>query len=136
MIDAALRELVVERAKRRCEYCQIPQSAVTFRAFHVEHIRARQHGGNDNASNLCLACHRCNAYKGPNLTSVDPDTQAVVPLFNPRQQDWAEHFGFRNAEIVGLTEVGRATVSLLRVNDEQRVALREELLALGQLPEY
>jgi hypothetical protein len=35
--------------------------------------------------NLAWACHRCNYYKGPNLTSIDRETQAIVPLFNPRR---------------------------------------------------
>jgi len=42
--------------------------------FHVEHIVSRQHGGTDDPSGPALACDRCNAYKGPNLTSIDPDT--------------------------------------------------------------
>jgi hypothetical protein len=52
-------------------------------AAHVEHIVSR-HGGTDDPGGLALACDRCNAYKGPNLTSIDPDTGIVTPLLNPR----------------------------------------------------
>jgi hypothetical protein len=52
----------------------MPQEATPLIPFHVEHIVSRQHGGTDDASGLALACDRCNAYKGPNLTSIDPDT--------------------------------------------------------------
>jgi hypothetical protein len=42
----------------------LPQTAALFFTFHIEHIMARQHGGDDNLSNLALACPDCNAYKG------------------------------------------------------------------------
>ena len=29
-----------------------------FRTFHIDRIRSRKHGGNDDASNLALACER------------------------------------------------------------------------------
>jgi len=44
-MDDALREFVRQRAAERCEYCLLPQSAARFFTFHVEHIRAKQHGG-------------------------------------------------------------------------------------------
>jgi 5-methylcytosine-specific restriction endonuclease McrA len=58
VIDIATRRLVRERARGRCEYCRLPQSAVDA-AFHVEHIVPRQHHGPDDADNLALACDRC-----------------------------------------------------------------------------
>jgi 5-methylcytosine-specific restriction endonuclease McrA len=83
-MDEATRELVRRRANGRCEYCGLPQEAAPFFRFHIEHIRARQHHGQDDPSNLALACPDCNAKKGPNLTTVSPDTGRVVELFNPR----------------------------------------------------
>lgn len=90
-MDELLREFVRQRAANRCEYCLLPQSAASFFTFHVEHIRARQHGGLDLEQNLALACPDCNAHKGPNLTSIDPTTDAIVPLFDPRHQTWDDH---------------------------------------------
>jgi len=83
--DETTRQTVRERAKNRCEYCLLPES-VSPVSFHVEHIRARQHGGDDQLDNLALACDRCNLYKGPNLTGIDPECNEVVPLFHPREQ--------------------------------------------------
>lgn len=127
-MDAATRDLVWRRAQEHCEYCLIPQQATSVFTFHVEHIVARQHGGSDQTSNICLACNRCNAFKGPNLSSLDPDSRKVVPLFNPRKDAWDVHFELRGGEIVGLTAVGRATVQLLNMNAPHRVELREEWL--------
>lgn len=121
-IDAALRRLVRQRAGNLCEYCHCRQDDVPFVTFHVEHIVARQHGGTDDDSNLCLACHWCNFHKGPNLaTQVEGQ---LIPLFHPRQQRWDDHFALQNDEIVGLTMVGQGTINLLNMNDDERRELR------------
>ncbi|MGH8524445.1 MAG: HNH endonuclease, partial [Gammaproteobacteria bacterium] len=62
--SAAARNLVRQRASERCEYCRLPENVVQI-PFHVEHVIAKQHGGSDDPANLCLACDRCNLYKGP-----------------------------------------------------------------------
>ncbi|OJW21648.1 MAG: hypothetical protein BGO49_09845 [Planctomycetales bacterium 71-10] len=132
-MDAGTRGFVRTRAGDRCEYCLLRQDQ-TGLAHHVEHIIARQHGGGDDPDNLALACNRCNVCKGPNLTGIDADTSALVPLFHPRQDAWDEHFEFQQARIVGRTPRGRATVHVLQMNDERRLERRAELLALGELP--
>src|SRR4051794_18592391 len=100
-MDESLRRLVRSRAGDRCEYCRLPQELAPFARFQIEHVRAKQHGGSDHPDNLALACPRCNAYKGPNLSAVDPDSDAVVSLFNPRTQNWDDHFALVGIEIVG-----------------------------------
>lgn len=55
-------------------------------------VRVRERAGDDDESNLCLACIDCNLHKGTNLTGIDPLTDEVTPLFHPRQQRWDEHF--------------------------------------------
>lgn len=121
-IDAALRRLIRHRASNRCEYCGFHQDQLPLVTFHVEHVVAKQHGGTDEESNLCLACHWCNFHKGPNLsTQVDGK---LVPLFHPRTQHWNEHFAMNGDIVVGLTLVGRGTVTLLNMNDEDRLELR------------
>jgi hypothetical protein len=126
-MDVALRELVRSRAQHRCEYCHLPQSALPFAIFHIEHIVAKQHGGGDDERNLALACDRCNAFKGPNLAAIDPTTRSLVSLFHPRTQVWIEHFRQDGYEVEGLTDVGRATVQLLNMNATRRVQLRAGL---------
>lgn len=131
-MDAVVREFVRQRADDRCEYCRLPQTAAPFLTFHVEHIRARQHRGSDDPENLALACPDCNAYKGPNLTGIDPQTEAVVLLFHPRADDWDVHFALVGASVEGLTPQGRATVDLLQMNEAERVEMRAEILALDE----
>ena len=116
------------RASHRCEYCRLPQSAAPFLRFH---IRASQHGRDDSLDNLALACQDCNRHKGPNLSSLDPETEQLVPLFNPRTDLWDECFDLEGPVIVGLNPVGRATARLLAMNDDARVEMRAELQATG-----
>ena len=123
-MSRALRRLVRDRADGRCEYCHVRQDADSFFTFHVEHVRPRQHGGATDESNLALACHHCNLHKGPNLTAVDPETGAVVPLFNPRAQRWDEHFAEQGGRVQGKDATGRATVTLMVMNAAARVHLR------------
>lgn len=130
-MDAKLRELVRSRAADVCEYCRLPQAATPAIAFHVEHTIARQHGGGNDPHMLALACDRCNAYKGPNLSSIDPQTGDLVALYQPRQQTWSDHFTIRVGKIVGLTPTGRATVRLLNMNAPRRVELRREWVSEG-----
>jgi hypothetical protein len=132
-MDAATRQLVRDRAKSRCEYCGLPQVAAPAISFHVEHIRARQHAGDDVPENLALACPDCNRHKGPNLSGVNPETRQVVLLFNPRTDSWHDHFEMLDARIIGLTPTGNATAHTLRMNVDERVRMREELLANGEM---
>jgi hypothetical protein len=129
-MDAAVREMVWQRAGERCEYCRLPQMAVDL-TFHVEHIIARQHSGSDDPSNLCLSCDRCNLHKGPNLAAIDPASGQIVLLFHPRRDRWDEHFELVEASIVGRTATGRATAQLFQMNHVRRRELRGQLIAAG-----
>jgi hypothetical protein len=42
--------------------------------------------------NLWLACPRCNQYKGAQTHLKDEETSENVPLFDPRRQQWVDHF--------------------------------------------
>jgi hypothetical protein len=126
-MNAATRGLVRKRAGGCCEYCGLDQSVVALATFHVEHIRAGQHGGSDDPSNLALSCQHCNLHKGPNLTGIDPETNQVVALFNPRQVVRTEHFTLEGTLIVGLTPTGRATVQVLAMNSTFQLEIRSAM---------
>jgi hypothetical protein len=123
-MDVKLRQFVRARAGQRCEYCVLPQEFSELR-FHIEHVTPRQHGGDDDADNLALACPDCNLRKGPNLTGIDPQTGEVVRLFHPRRDSWFDHFAYEEQYVVGTTSVGRTTVTLLEMNDPERRRIRE-----------
>jgi len=125
-MERATRRFVRDRAGLRCEYCGLPQEALPLVSFHVEHVTAKQHGGSDDADNLALACHHCNLHKGPNLTGIDPETGAIVRLFHPRLDVWADHFRFQGAILEGQSPTGRATVRTLAMNAPAAVEARSD----------
>ncbi len=104
-------------------------------SYQVDHIVALKHGGQTVRENLALACAVCNNNKGSDLATLDWTSRQIVPLFNPRQHNWRDHFHFEGAQIVGSTEIGQATVRLLRcLNDPARVASRQTLFETGLYP--
>lgn len=125
-ISANLRRLVEERADNHCEYCLMP-SGVSFFPHEIDHVVAEKHGGKTIAANLALTCWRCNRHKGSDLGSFDPETGQFCFLFDPRNQEWEEHFKWEETQIVGLTSEGRTTVCLLQLNTEERRAERRRL---------
>ena len=134
-IPVALRRRVRQRAQERCEYCLLHQDDVPL-SHHIDHILPRKHGGHTVSSHLALACLECNRGKGSDLSTIDPATGAITPLFNPRAHMWQEHFALEGAQIVGLTSVGRATVILLQFNEPRRVIQRRVLIEVGRYPPY
>ncbi len=69
-------------------------------------------------------CVFCNRNKGPNLTGIDPETDQIVPLFNPRQDAHSEHFKLDGIFFIGLTPTGRATVRVLAMNSDEQLRRR------------
>jgi hypothetical protein len=123
-MDKATRELVIERAGKACEYCQLPQSAQPFASFHVDHVIATQHQSDDGLNNLCLSCQSYNLHKGTNLTTIDLKSNEIVRVFDPRHERWDEHFEIVHFAVVGKTAIGRATARLLAMNTPSRIELR------------
>ena len=103
--------------------------------FDLDLIIPEKHGGTTTPDNVCWSCYLCNGYKGSDIGSIDWDGSGkLTPLFNPRQQDWNEHFHFdtSTAMIEPLTPEGRVTVFLLRLNSGEQVAARRRLMQLGR----
>lgn len=124
-IPAAIRRAVIKRANRRCEYCHKPP--ISFVPHEIDHIIAQKHGGATALDNLAYTCFECNRYKGSDLSSLDPETNLITPLFNPRTQQWTDHFRFEEGNIVPLSLEGRTTVFLLRLNTPERILERRTL---------
>jgi hypothetical protein len=124
----ARRRRVWDRAGSCCEYCQLPQSCTTL-PHEIDHIRAQKHHGRTTLSNLCLACAYCNSHKGTNAAGYNPATGQLVPMFNPRRDDWYEHFTWNGAILIGETSSARATIDVLRINAPDRITHRRLLIA-------
>jgi HNH endonuclease len=125
--------IVAARANRVCEYCDAPE-IISNVAFEVDHTTPLSKGGTDDLDNLALCCRICNLRKSDHTTALDPLTQTIVPLFNPRQHSWSEHFEKSPTSpyrLIGKTPIGRAAIVRLDLNSGLQVRAREFWVALG-----
>lgn len=128
----ATKDIVHKRATGCCEYCQTCELNIG-QAMHVEHINP---AGGDHSENLCLACPNCNLSKAAATVAQDPSTGEDVPLFNPRNQIWEDHFEWVDnyARIQGLTPIGRATVTRFKMNRSRIILARKRWAQAGLHP--
>jgi len=128
----AIRRLVYERANGRCEYC-LTWEFNTGQTMHVEHIDP---AAGDVPKNLALACPSCNLSKGAATIGIDSETGVSIGLFNPRVQNWGDHFEWIDGglQVRGITPIGRATVERLRMNQARIVRARQNWIIAGTHP--
>lgn len=131
------RQTVIDRAHGCCEYCW-SQANYATQSFSVEHIVPRSKGGATTLDNLALSCQGCNNHKYTKTESADPANQVIVPLYNPRKDQWQSHFVWSDdyTLLLGITPIGRATVDALQINRSGVVNLRRILYQVGEHPPY
>jgi HNH endonuclease len=116
-IPKALRLKIRQTSRNRCGYCLTPE-IIVGEELEIEHIIPEAAGGLTIEENLWLACSKCNLHKGDRVEAIDPITGEIQKLFNPRTQNWFDHFEWSSDgdTIIGKTPVGRATVIALSLN--------------------
>jgi 5-methylcytosine-specific restriction endonuclease McrA len=129
-MNEALRRVIFERARHACEYCGVLADFDPL-PFCVDHVIAQQHHGATVESNLACCCFSCNSCKGPNIAGIDPTTQQVTRLFNPRNDRWHDHFRWNGPLLTAKTAIGRVTLYVLDINDPVRVEHRRWLIEEG-----
>ena len=134
-LTEALRQRIRQRAGSRCEYCLSHQDYIMGR-LQIDHIQPLAKGGANTEDNLCLACELCNQYKWTQIEAIDPESEELVSLFNPRNQKWQEHFTWspEGTEIIGITPCGRVTIVALRLNNNLAVIVRKNWVKAGWHP--
>lgn len=132
-VSRELRRQLNELAHDCCEYCLLHRSTSLF-SLQPDHIIAEKHDGETSLENLALSCIDCNRNKGSDISSIDPLTRQLTPLFNPRIQQWDDHFRLDGVEIVPITAIGRVTVRILALNEAERLERRAIAASLGRYP--
>ncbi|MDA0837088.1 MAG: HNH endonuclease signature motif containing protein [Planctomycetota bacterium] len=132
-IHRSLRELVRERANHLCEYCRLHKDDAIL-GHQPDHIIALKHGGQTDQTNLAWSCALCNSFKGSDISSIDPVTENLTPLFSPRLDDWNEHFRYEAGSLIPLTPIGRVSERILNFNRSDLVQLRLVLSRIGRYP--
>ena len=134
-IPEELRARIQVADRARCAYCLTGETNSGIPLTH-DHIQPLSKGGETSFQNLCLACRPCNEFKASLIEATDPLTGKTIPLFNPRQQKWQEHFEWSadGTHVQGLTAVGRATSLALQMNRPPVVAARRRWVSGGWHP--
>ncbi|MEA5471256.1 HNH endonuclease [Spirulina sp. 06S082] len=134
-IPDRIQQEVRQRANGLCEYCHASERWQYIR-FTIDHLIPLDCGGSDDIENLALACFHCNRRKSNKTIAIDPQSQTEVPLFNPRESDWWEHFIWSEncLYIQGLTPCGRATIEQLQLNRERVIQIRQADREIGRHP--
>lgn len=132
-IPESLRRQVAARAKYRCEYCRRLETD-SFIRYQTDHIISRKHGGKTSLENLAHSCPICNNAKGTDISTILDNDEILVHLFNPRKNNWFEHFGLEGNLIVAKTDIGAATIKLLKLNVIDRILERSDLIDAGLFP--
>jgi HNH endonuclease len=128
-----LRNLVMQRASARCEYCLVHEEDMFWR-YHIDHIISQKHGGSSEDNNLAYCCSVCNQHKGSNLGTYLTGSQRLIRLFNPRKDKWHLHFEISEGKIIAKTKIGEATIKVLNLNDIDRIILRQVLIEDKRYP--
>ncbi len=114
-------------ARNRCGYCLSPQHLVIAR-LEIEHTIPISKGGNNDESNLWLACPICNRYKSDKTTAVDPETGDNAELFSRNRKFWSDHFYWseNGLQIIGLKHllVGRLLQLYILADDPDVLVVR------------
>lgn len=128
------QQIIHERAKFRCEYCQILEAYVE--GFVCEHIIPKSNGGASSLDNIANACNLCNGHKYSKIDGFDSVTGEMIRLFHPRKDKWEDHFSWNGdfSLIIGITPIGRVTIKELKLNREKLLNLRKLLKMVNEHP--
>jgi HNH endonuclease len=135
-IPGWLKTTVAERARHLCEYCRVPETYSLAPRHAIDHIVPECDGGETEPGNLALACQGCNGAKSTKRLILDQQTGGPVALFHPREDRGSDHFAWSEdfLTIEGLTDKGRTTVEILRLNRLGVINIRRALILAGLHP--
>ncbi|PWK18775.1 HNH endonuclease [Arcicella aurantiaca] len=117
------RSFVIKRATQCCEYCHL-EDDVNYIPHQIDHIISLKHGGKTELENLAYSCFSCNNNKGSDIGTMLLPNMEFIRLFNPRLDNWNEHFELAYGVIYPLTSIGEETIKLLKMNTVEKIMER------------
>ncbi len=134
-IPVTLRDSVIIRASKCCEYCK-SQDKYSPTSFTIDHVIPESLDGTSDFENLAYACFLCNRLKSNKIKVFDASSEKWIPLYHPRKDIWSEHFSWNdNATLIlGITIIGRSTIKVLKLNREKLIEYRACLIPFGIHP--
>lgn len=135
-IAKTIRDKVKKKAKGACEYCKAIR-VYSSSPFAIEHIIPIAKNGSNLFENLAYSCNNCNLSKNTATAGFDLITEKEISLFNPRTQNWKNHFKWSAdfLKMQGLTPIGRVTIAKLKTNRIENINLRTVLIGIVHPPD-
>lgn len=73
--------------------------------------------------------------KGPNIATTLTSNYDLAALFNPRTQNWFDHFEVDpSGKLIGKSTTAKATIKLLELNQSGKIEERAEMMKTGFYP--
>ena len=132
-ITDELRRFVASRSDFLCEYCLIHEED-TFWGCQIDYIDSVKNGGRSEPDNLVSVCVFCRRGKNADIGSLLGRTGELVRVFDPRQDEWSDHFYLEELVIKPRTHIGEVTVEILKFNSVERILERRTLNQVGRFP--
>jgi len=130
----AFRDYVRNDFCHRCAYCLIAEwLAAGVENFELDHFRPKSlfPEKKQDFYNLFYACHPCNMLKHDSWPPEDLEARGIT-FVDLCEDDFQTHFKLlEDGTWDGITESGRYTIEILRLNREHLVLVRRFLKRLG-----
>lgn len=109
-----------------CAYCTMTECEATGVRFEVEHYSPQVSRSDLRTAynNLMYACHLCNRLKG-DIEPTDEHRLAGHRFFKADEDDPRDHFKVVGLRILGTSNVGKFTVTVLYLNSKHLIRIRE-----------
>lgn len=132
-INESIRKQISARANLACEYCLIHEDDTYF-GCQIDHIISIKHGGSNEVDNLAYSYVFCNRHKGSDIGSIILNSDRFIRFYNPRLDQWNQHFQLNGSVIEPITDIGEVTVKILKMNHIDRILERNLLIQLNRYP--
>ena len=121
-----VRDQLLEDQHYKCSYCE---SRITREYNDVEHYRPKSvyYWLGHDWNNLLYSCDLCNrTYKKTNFPLKNEANRVTVPgstdveeplVINPAFEEPTEHIRFNRYMLVGITDEGKNTIDMFKLND-------------------
>lgn len=123
-LSESIKNQVISRANKCCECC-LKSNLVAYVSHQIDHIISLKHGGNNDIDNLAYACYLCNVNKGSDIGTVLLPERTFTRLYNPRTDNWNEHFEIFEGKFYPKTPIAEATIKILQLNEIERIMERK-----------
>lgn len=115
---AHIKEPLLNSSHGKCSYCECDLTEES-KYMEVEHFEDKKHNPDKvvNWENLLPSCKKCNGAKSTHDVIAEP-------IINPYIQDPKEHLAIRLFRMRGLTQVGKDSIDVVGLNNQERLVLK------------